>query len=79
MFSEYFSLSSELLLNYVKNLCDEDFRRVCFFALPCLHSNISLFGGELLLRKLSTPSINKFLEYRHQNSPDTMSFSATFD
>ena len=35
---------------------------VFFFAFT--KKNISLFGGELLLRKLSIQSINKFLEYR---------------
>ena len=59
-----------------KNLFGGDFRRVCFFAFT--EKNISLFGGELLLRQLSIQSINKFLEYRDQYSLDTRSFSAIF-
>ena len=57
-------------------LSDGDFRRVCFFAFT--EKNISLFGWELLLSKLSIQSINKFLENRDQNSLDTRTFSAIF-
>ena len=39
---------------------------------------MALFGEELLLRKPSIQSINKFLENRDKNSLDTMSFSAVF-
>ena len=47
-----------------------------FFA--STEKNISLFVGELLLRKLSIQSINEFLENRDQNPLDTRSFFAIF-
>ena len=47
-----------------------------FFAFT--EKNISLFGGELLLRKLSVQSINEFLENRDQNSVHTRSLSVQY-
>ena len=73
VFSEYFSLRSELLLNCVEKSCDGDFRRVCFFVFA--EKNIVWWGS--IIEK-TFDSINEFLENRDQNSLDTRAFSAIF-
>ena len=69
VFSEYFSLGSELLLNCVEKTLWWRLQ-TCLFAFT--EKNISLFGGELLLRKLLIQSVIEFLENCDQNSLDSV-------
>ena len=69
VFSEYFSLRSELLLNCVEKPLWWRLQ-TCLFAFT--EKNISLFGGELLLRKLLIQSVIEFLENCDQNSLDSV-------
>ena len=80
VFSEYFSLRAELLLNCVEKPLRWRLqtRLFLFFVLPSLKKKNLCFGRDLLLRKLLIPSINGFLENRDQNSLDTRPFSAIF-
>ena len=64
VFSEYFSLRSELLMNCVENPLRWRLQTSLLFAFT--EKNFFLFGEELLLRKLSIQSINESLENRDQ-------------